>query len=52
MAAHELDLSSTKATLGRTLRLDPRTEEYLGDLEANALRRGTYAAGFEVPEEV
>ena len=52
MEAHGIDLASTRATLGRTLRLDPATEEYLGDAEANAMRRGTYAEGFVVPEEV
>ena len=52
MEAHGIDLASTRATLGRTLRLDPATEEYLGDAEANTMRRGTYAEGFVVPEEV
>lgn len=50
--ANGVDAAAHPATLGRPLELDPKTELYLDDDQANALARGTYAPGFEVPEDV
>ena len=50
--ANGVDAATHPAILGRPLELDPKTELYLDDDQANALARGTYAPGFEVPEDV
>lgn len=52
LEANGVDMETDQATLGRPLRLDPKTELYIGDDEANALARGSYAPGFEVPSDV
>jgi hypothetical protein len=38
--------------VGRVLSLDPRTETFVGDAEANALLRRDYRKPFVVPETV
>ncbi|MFT7676371.1 MAG: putative dehydrogenase [Planctomycetota bacterium] len=52
LVANAVDLKRTPAQLGRWLVLDQETELYVGDSEANVLRRGSYAEGFEVTDEV
>ena len=47
-----IHLANASYRLGRTLRFDPRSEQVVGDEEANRLLHGTYRAPFVVPEEV
>jgi predicted dehydrogenase len=43
-------LANASYRLGRTLNLDPETEQVIGDEEANRLLRGTYREPYVVPE--
>ena len=55
MAANEIDLKKTPATLGPWLEMDPEKEEFSGDWPAfwaNKLARGSYREPFVVPENV
>ena len=46
------DPARTKFQVGRALTLDPKTETFEGDAEANALLRREYRKPFVLPEEV
>src|SRR2546427_3759748 len=52
LAANGVDLTKTKATLGVALKMDPRTEQFLGNAEANKLLTRDYRKPFVVPEKV
>lgn len=47
-----LKLEETTYTVGRKLTLDPKTEMFLGDTQANELLTREYRKGFEVPAKV
>jgi hypothetical protein len=47
-----VDLQKTNYRLGRVLSLDPKTEQFVGDDEANAMRSRRYRPPFVVPESV
>ena len=47
-----LNLEETTYTLGRTLKIDPKTERFIGDSEANQLLTRPYRKPFVVPEKV
>jgi len=47
-----VDLAETEYILGRELKLDPKTERFIGDDEANALLSRAYREPFVVPEKV
>jgi len=47
-----VDLSETSYRLGRTLELDPKSEQFVGDAEANRLLTRAYRKPFVVPEQV
>jgi hypothetical protein len=45
-------LANVSYRLGRTLNFDPKTEQVIGDEEANRLLRGTYRKPYVVPDNV
>ena len=52
LAEHKVDLNMTKATLGAFLKMDPKTERFIGNDKANALLTRDYRKPFVVPEKV
>jgi hypothetical protein len=52
LAANGVDLEQTKATLGVVLKMDPKTERFLDNDQANQLRTREYRKPFVVPESV
>jgi predicted dehydrogenase len=52
LGANEVDLSKTKATLGTFLKMNPKTERFTNDKEANKLLTREYRKPFVVPEKV
>jgi hypothetical protein len=52
LAANNVDLHQTPATLGVVLKMDPKTERFLDNAEANQLLRREYRAPFVLPEKV
>jgi predicted dehydrogenase len=52
LAANEVCLVMEKATLGVPLKLDPKTERFIGNDQANEMLTRKYRKGFEVPEQV
>ncbi|MCP4643291.1 MAG: Gfo/Idh/MocA family oxidoreductase, partial [bacterium] len=50
IAAALCHLGNISYRVGRKLRLDPKTEQFQGDEEANALLTRVYREGFEVPK--
>lgn len=52
LAKNEVDVAKDKLTLGPVLKMDPKTEHFLGNEEADAMLKGKYRAPFVVPEEV
>ena len=52
LKAAGVDLDKTIYRLGRTLRLDPKTEKFIGDAEADRLLRREYRKPYVVPDEV
>jgi hypothetical protein len=52
LAANGVDLASEPAKLGMPLKMDPKTERFFGQDEANALLSRNYRAPFVVPEKV
>ena len=52
LAANKVDLEKSPATLGKVLNMDPGTEQFTGDADANRLLTREYRAPFVVPPEV
>ncbi len=52
LAANQVDLTKTKATLGEFLKMDPKTERFTENREADALLTRHYRRPFVVPEKV
>jgi predicted dehydrogenase len=52
LAANQVDLQKSPATLGQVLNMDPKTEEFIDNPEANRLLTREYRAPFVVPAEV
>ena len=52
LAANQVDLNKSPATLGQVLNMDPKTEEFLNNADANRLLTREYRAPFVVPAEV
>jgi hypothetical protein len=49
---NKIDVEGLKYHLGRKLTIDPRSETFVGDREADAMLTREYRSGFEVPEKV
>jgi hypothetical protein len=47
-----VNLDKTSYRMGRTLTLDPKTECFIGDAEANGMLTQQYRAPYVVPENV
>jgi predicted dehydrogenase len=52
LAANDVDLKKTKATLGVFLKMDPKTEKFIHNSKANELLTRHYRKPFVVPEKV
>lgn len=52
LAANDVDLNDTKAALGPVLKMDPRSEKFIGNDKANELLTRPYRAPFVVPARV
>ena len=52
LKAVDIDLTETTYTLGRVLEMNPKTERFIGDEEANRLLTREYRQPFEVPKQV
>ena len=52
LAANDVDLAKTKATLGAWLKMDPKTERFVNNDQANAQLTRDYRKPFVVPKEV
>jgi len=52
LAANKVDLKTTPAKLGATLTMDPKTEKFVHNAEANKLLTREYRKPFVVPEKV
>jgi predicted dehydrogenase len=52
LAANDVDLNKTPAALGVHLNMNPKTERFAGNDEANALLKRQYRPPFIVPDEV
>ncbi|HOV59574.1 MAG TPA: Gfo/Idh/MocA family oxidoreductase [Candidatus Hydrogenedentes bacterium] len=50
LASGHAHLANISYRLGRSLRFDPKAEQFVDDAEANTLLTRQYAAGFEVPK--
>ncbi len=49
LAANNVDISKDCVTLGLVLKMDPKTERFIGNTEASALLTRPYRPGFVVP---
>ena len=49
---NKVPLEGAPYRVGRKLAIDPKTERFIGDKEANGLLTREYRKGFEVPEKV
>jgi len=52
LAANDVDLQKTRATLGPALKMDPQTERFIGNGKADELLTRHYRKPFVVPEQV
>jgi len=52
LRASGVDLAATKAALGAVLRMEPKSERFLGNDQANDLLTRNYRRPFVVPENV
>jgi predicted dehydrogenase len=52
LAANEVDISMDKAILGVPLKMDPKTEQFIDNPEANAMLKRVYRAPFVLPDSV
>ena len=51
LAANEVDIAKDKLTLGIMLKMDPKTERFIGNEKANELLTRPYRPGFVVPDK-
>jgi hypothetical protein len=49
---NKIALDTTKLHVGRNLKIDPKTESFIGDKDAIAMLTRDYRKGFEVPDKV
>ena len=52
LAANQVDLRKTPATLGAVLKMDPKTERFVGNPQADLLLTRNYRPPFVVPQKV
>ncbi len=52
LAKNEVDVTKDKLTLGPVLKMDPKTERFIGNEEADAMLKDKNRAPYVVPEEV
>jgi hypothetical protein len=52
LSANEVDVNVTPLTMGEFLKMDPKTEKFIGNAEADKLLTREYRAPFIVPEKV
>ena len=52
LAANQVDLKKTPATLGAVLKMNPKTERFIGNRKANQLLTRNYRAPFVVPDRI
>jgi len=52
LAANEVDISKDQLALGVPLKMDPKTERFIGNEKANSLLTRQYRAPFVVPDKV
>ena len=52
LAANRVDIASEQVTLGVPLKMDPKTETFIGNNQATAMLTRPYRAPFIVPEKV
>ena len=52
LAVNEVNLSMDQAVLGMPLKMDPKTEQFIDNAEANAMLKRTYRAPYVMPEMV
>jgi hypothetical protein len=52
LAANQVDLKKTPATLGKLLKVDVKTEQFIGNRKASELWTRDYRKPFVVPEKV
>ncbi len=52
LAANEVDVNVDKLTLGQFLKMDPQTEKFIDNADADKLLKREYRAPFVVPETV
>ncbi|HWE01579.1 MAG TPA: hypothetical protein VG326_04150, partial [Tepidisphaeraceae bacterium] len=52
LAVNKVDIALDKATLGMPLKMDVKTERFIGNDKANAMLTREYRAPFVVPEHV
>ena len=52
LAANNVDLHKTPATLGAVLKMDPQTERFIGNRKANQMLTREYRKPFVVPKSV
>jgi len=52
LAANDVDLTRTKASLGEFLKMDPKTEKFIGNAAASKMLTRDYRKPYVVPEKV
>ncbi|MBI3879483.1 MAG: Gfo/Idh/MocA family oxidoreductase [Verrucomicrobia bacterium] len=52
LAKNNVDIESTKLTIGPVLDMDPKVEKFVGNLDADKLLRREYRAPYVVPDKV
>jgi hypothetical protein len=52
LAANQVDLHKTPATLGAVLKMDPQAEHFIDNAEANKMLTRDYRKPFVVPEKI
>jgi hypothetical protein len=52
LAANQVDLRKTAATLGAVLQMDPKSERFTGNRDANQMLTREYRKPFVVPDRV
>jgi Asp-tRNA(Asn)/Glu-tRNA(Gln) amidotransferase C subunit len=50
LRANQVELATTPATMGAVLRMDPQTERFVDNEQANQLLTREYREPFRVPE--